>query len=38
MVQNTSRVRYTDLKADQGKLRYDLIPITSLEGMAQIHL
>jgi len=36
MVQNTSRVRYNDLKADQGKLRYDLIPITSLEGMAQI--
>ena len=32
------RIADKDLKADQGKLRYDLIPITSLEGMAQIHL
>lgn len=36
MVQNTSRVRDNDLKADQGKLRYDLIPVTALEGIAEI--
>jgi len=36
MVQNTSRLRDNDLKADQGKLRYDLIPVTALEGIAEI--
>lgn len=25
-----------DLKADQGKLRYDLLPVYALEGLAQI--
>jgi hypothetical protein len=25
-----------ELKADQGKLRYDLIPVTALEGIAEI--
>lgn len=27
---------HKDLKADQGKLRYDLIPVTALEGIAEI--
>jgi len=30
------RVADNDLKADQGKLRYDLIPVTALEGIAEI--
>jgi len=31
-----ARITDNDLKADQGKLRYDLIPITALEGIAEI--
>ena len=30
------RIADKDLKADQGKLRYDLIPVTALEGIAEI--
>jgi len=30
------RINDNDLKSDQGKLRYDLIPITALEGIATV--